>query len=94
LEVARAEILGGQTAPRVKAGTWKRTGEKMKCKICGSDTSFERETEDQPPEGDVCSRCGRWVCVSCTDYVFMREINTVNPICKDCSEGMKKQETR
>ncbi len=53
------------------------------CEICGNETSFERfDRETQPPEGEVCRECGRWICVECVDWK-----NSPPPICKECSEN-------
>jgi len=36
------------------------------CEQCGTPTSFERtDPKTQPHEGEVCERCGMWVCVDC-----------------------------
>lgn len=46
------------------------------CEDCGSPTSFERtDPSTQPPEGEVCEQCQRWVCPEC-----------VHPIGETCPE--------
>ena len=54
------------------------------CEQCNSLTSFERTRRTMPPEGDVCSHCGKWVCPDCIDWSLMAYMNTTNVICKEC----------
>lgn len=35
------------------------------CDICGAPTSYERFSDDEPPEGDRTDCCDRWVCPAC-----------------------------
>ena len=37
-------------------------------------------------EGNVCSECGEYICDECTDYKYMKKIDTESPICKGCSK--------
>ena len=39
-----------------------------KCDICGIITSFEREDESEPNEGQVCDICDKWVCDICVAW--------------------------
>jgi len=54
-----------------------------KCSLCGKPTSWERENIDQPPEGEVCSICGSWVCPDCVNWSFLSKEHDI--ICKPCS---------
>lgn len=36
------------------------------CEQCGAATTFERGSEAEPHEGEVC-HCGMWLCVDCVD---------------------------
>lgn len=56
------------------------------CSQCGVKTSFERSTPGEPQEGEVCSNCNEWFCIECIDWKHMRKVNTVDPICKNCSK--------
>lgn len=49
------------------------------CEICGKPTTFERDTKEQAPEGDVCTACGVWVCPECVRYG-----SGESPYCKHC----------
>jgi len=58
----------------------------QKCRLCGSPTSYERENEDQPPEGEVCSVCSEWVCSNCVDWSFTSDEYDI--VCKPCSQRL------
>lgn len=53
-----------------------------RCAICGKLVSFERHSQDYPPEYDICTECGIRVCPSCVRYG-----NGESPYCKDCKKG-------
>ena len=53
------------------------------CSKCRVDTSFERDNESQPKEGEVCMECGEWFCSDCIDWVK----SDPDPICKECAES-------
>ena len=38
------------------------------CEWCGNKTMFERISEAEPPEGEVCGICERWICSDCVDW--------------------------
>ena len=57
-----------------------------KCSLCGSPTSWERESEEQPPEGEVCDVCSGWVCPDCVDWAHMSKTGSVEAICKPCAK--------
>ena len=48
------------------------------CEKKKKKTSFERHSEELPPEGDVCTKCGIWVCPECGRYI------DESPYCVDC----------
>lgn len=54
------------------------------CEHCTTPTSIERTDCLQPLEGNVCSKCGDWVCDSCTDYANSYK-NGQDFICKQCT---------
>lgn len=54
------------------------------CSICNSPTSFERDDETQPREGEVCEMCDRWVCHDCVDWIGTEKLNNEWVICKEC----------
>jgi hypothetical protein len=49
------------------------------CAICGAKVSFERHSEELPPEYDVCTECGIRVCPDCARYG-----DGESPYCKNC----------
>jgi len=49
------------------------------CEICGKLLSFERHEDCFPREGDVCTKCGIFVCPNCVRYG-----DGESPYCKDC----------
>jgi hypothetical protein len=57
------------------------------CTHCGKPTSFERDNETQPHEGEVCPICDEWVCVDCVDWVATEERNDEWIVCKECVEA-------
>lgn len=54
------------------------------CEHCAKETSFERNSEEEPAEGNVCSVCGDWICDNCTDWNKSYK-NGLDFICKDCA---------
>lgn len=52
------------------------------CSYCKAATSFERENEKQPPEGNTCKSCGDWFCDKCIDW----SIGNSDCTCKACAE--------
>lgn len=57
--------------------------ETLICSKCGAQTSYERETIDDLPEGEVCSICSAWVCPDCVDWI--KSGYKYDIVCKDCS---------
>ena len=57
-----------------------------KCSLCGKPASHERESIDQPPEGEVYNTCFFWVCVDCVDWEYMDKNNMVESICVECAK--------
>jgi len=55
------------------------------CSKCGAQTSFERDYEAQPREGEVCAICDEWVCHDCVDWVGTENRNDEWVVCKECS---------
>lgn len=40
------------------------------CEDCGAPTSFERRNPlIEPPEGEICEQCQRWVCPDCVHSI-------------------------
>jgi len=63
----------------------------QKCSRCGSPTTYMRENEDQPNEGEFCSVCGEWLCKDCVDWgASMKEQGDI--VCKTCSIGVDKND--
>ena len=38
------------------------------CEICGSKVTFFRVAFFQPPEGERCDICDKWVCPNCVNH--------------------------
>jgi hypothetical protein len=55
------------------------------CSICNNPTTFERNYETEPREGEVCAICDRWVCHDCVDWVGTENRNDEWIVCKECS---------
>jgi hypothetical protein len=55
------------------------------CSKCGAETTFERDYETQPREGEVCGICDEWVCHDCVDWISKRNDELI--VCKECSKG-------
>jgi len=54
------------------------------CEVCNAPTSFERTSEKQPREGEVCETCGTWVCVDCKRETGCKDCATPAPTCEPC----------
>lgn len=70
------------------------TDEHGKCEHCGAATSFERsDPKTQPPEGEVCTECGDWICKDCVDWkesehdAKCKRCSGLDPLCDDCTES-------
>lgn len=61
------------------------------CDICGQETSFERALPAEPHEGEKCSICGKWVCVTCVDWGYMASERTEDIICVNCGDNPYKK---
>ena len=58
------------------------------CTFCTALTSFERMSENEPREGEICSVCGLWVCHDCVVWdKCLREPDNLDIICKRCNES-------
>ena len=54
--------------------------EPTQCAICNSSICFERnDPVKQPPEGEKCESCDRWVCPQCFDFAVDE--------CTECKGG-------
>jgi len=58
------------------------------CQLCSKPTSFERERNSDPPEGEHCSRCGKWICIDCVDWEFMADKKSERIYCLNCGREL------
>ena len=57
----------------------------QKCSSCNAPTTYEREDETKPPEGEICGVCGMWVCPDCVDWKASKE-GELDIVCKSCAK--------
>ena len=61
------------------------------CSLCQTKTSFERHNESEPPEGEICGVCGKWVCPNCVDWKSCQtEPLNEDIICVECIKQRRK----
>jgi hypothetical protein len=56
---------------------------------CGNPVSFERGSEDEPSELEICDKCGDGVCPDCVDWGATGDNETV---CLNCSGASRDNE--
>ena len=61
--------------------------EKQNCERCNKIATFNRQSTNEPEEGEICGVCGNWVCSDCVDWKLCHTDKIdVDIICKDCSQ--------
>jgi hypothetical protein len=58
------------------------------CERCNAPTTFEKNNDSEPHEGQVCDICERWICNNCEDTRLLPEFERFDNICIDCSKDL------